>query len=374
MSAVSVTAGLEEQPDQRSQFLWRCGHDALTSPERAALCEAARRFAEADWLALCELALRQRMAPLAFKHVAEAGLLATMPAQVTTDLKRGYCVSLVGNRVLWRELRDILQAFSERECDAVPLKGISLAQRAYSAVALRPADDTDLLVKPTSLEACIAALVSLGYSPRPGSERLAARHAIRFQELIFTKEGRPPVELHTTLVRSPSYRRSLPLTDVWERTLRFTVDGLSLRRLHPYDELIYLCLHLSAQHHFDRLIWLVDIAQIVANLPVTWDWDGFAHEVIGRGVATPVALTLDRARAQLGAQAPPEVMRRLHDATYRARERASWRLAHAPFANPHRVGLHLLGLPTTSQRLAFAREMTASGLRRLLVAVCRTRR
>ena len=136
-------------------------------------------------------------------------------------------------------------------------------------------------------------------------------------------------------------------------------------RMHPYDEMLYLCLHLAAQHRFDRLIWLVDISQLLIKLPSDWNWDRFTREIIARGGATPVALALERAHAQLGAEIPMDVLQRLNVASKSARERAAWRLAHVAFANPRRVGLHLLSLPTIPQQLAFTREIVATGLRGL---------
>jgi hypothetical protein len=356
------------------RFLWRCGHDTLAAPALLALEETARQFDEADWLALCAMASRERMGPLVFWHLARDNLLTSLPPQAASDLKRQYCVSLVRNRVLWSELAPILQAFSARGCDATPLKGVSLARRVYSEPALRPAGDMDLLISPSAAEACNEALLNLGYTPQPGSERLTGRHTIRFQELIFTKAGKPLVELHTTLARAPSYRNSLPLAAVWSRAQEVTVGGQTLRCLHPHDEVMYLCLHMAAQHQFDCLIWLVDIAQIVGAVPSAWDWDAFAREVIARGVATPVAVTLERAQAQLGVRAPAHITRQLRAATRSGRERSAWRLAQTAFAHPRRAGLHLLGLPTVPQRLAFAREMTAVGLRRIALALRRDRR
>jgi len=362
MAVAASTADLVEG------VLRRCGRDTLSASEVAELRAVASVYTEADWRPLYETARREGMAPLVFQHLATAGLLGAPPPAMVSDLKRDYAVSLIGNRVLWRELRAVVQAFAAQGCDAVPLKGVSLAVRAYSASALRPAGDTDLLILPSAMKSCTEALASLGYAPSAGSERLTGSHAVRFQELIFTKAGKPPVELHTTLTRAGSYRRSLPLSDVWSRTQLFTTEGTALRHLHPYDEALYLCLHLAAQHDFDRLIWLVDIAQLLTTLPHTWDWDEFARLVVTRGAATPVMITFEQARARLGMEIPAEVLRRLRLATHSRHERAAWRLSHAAFSNPRRASLHLLSLATFPQRLAFAREMAATGLRRLVRA------
>jgi hypothetical protein len=354
--------------DLVADFLRRCGRDTPSASEDAELRVAAAAYHDEDWRIVSEAARREGMGPLAFRHLATAGLLGAAPSKVVGDLKRDYAVSLIGNRVLWRELRAVTQAFAALGCDAVPLKGVSLAIRAYSASALRPAGDTDLLILPSAVERCAEALAGLGYAPSAGSERLTASHALRFQELIFTRPGKPPVELHTTLTRAASYRRSLPLSDIWSRTQTFTAEGTSLRRLHPYDEVVYLCLHLAAQHNFDRLVWLVDIAQLLTTLPSSWDWDEFERRVVMRGAATPVVVTFEHAQARLGVEIPAEVMRRLRRAMQSRHERAAWWLSHAAFSDPRRASLHLLSLATFPQRVAFAREMAAAGLRRLVSA------
>jgi hypothetical protein len=103
-------------------------------------------------------------------------------------------------------------------------------------------------------------------------------------------------------------------------------------------------------------------------LPREWNWDEFAREVVARRAATPVALTLERAQAELGADIPPEVLVSLHLASQNVREQAAWRLAHVAFSDPRRATLHLLSLMTLPQRAGFAREMVAVGMKKLLGA------
>ncbi len=98
---------------------------------------------------------------------------------------------------------------------------------------------------------------------------MTSRDALHFQVMVFNKTGKPPVEAHTALARAPSYRRCLPVHDVLRRSQPVMVAGVTMLRPHPYDEMLHLCLHLTAQHNFDRLIWLVDIAQLLASYRAT---------------------------------------------------------------------------------------------------------
>ncbi len=301
-----------------------------------------------------------------FKHVAQARLLAALPEAVKEELRSAYGWALVVNRTLQIELGKALADLAARRVEVIPLKGVVLAARYYPELALRPASDIDLLVRPGDVALCTQALAVLGYAARGGSENLQGRHALHFLELQYTKSNGAIIELHTTLARAPSYRKSLSLPAVWARSQVRSVHGQDIRCLDVQDELRYLCLHYAAQHHAERLFWLVDVAQILDASRSAWNWDAFVQGTVASGLATPVAVTLADAAGKLGLSVPPGALDRLHAATATARERTAWQLAHAEFASVGRVSRHLLALPGPRAKLAFLREMLEAGTRMVI--------
>jgi putative nucleotidyltransferase-like protein len=346
-----------ETSDTAERYLSLCGHGLLAASHLLALKVAGERLTHAEWERVADLALPHRMGPLVFHHTAHAGLLAVIPEATKEVLKAAYCSSLVVNRTLHIALDKILVAFAAQGIETIPLKGVMLAERYYPALALRPASDIDLLVRPDDVPAAMRALAALGYLPRAGSESLTGKHALRFLELQLSQPNGPSIELHTTLARIPSYRGSLPLTKIWDRSRVEQVGGQRVLCLALQDELRYLSLHYAAQHRDARLFWLVDIVQVVKALPRAWSWNAFVIETTQCGLAMPVAKTLQDATNALGLDLPDDVLARLWTAASAASERTAWKLASAEFAAPARVSRHLLALPGLRAKLAFAGEI-----------------
>lgn len=349
-------------PDPITHLLLACGHGSLTASQVSALTDAGQRLSPSEWEQVRQRARHHRLSPLVFKHTAEAGLLAVMPAAVREALKAEYCATLVANRALQIELSTILDALQARHVEAIPLKGVSLATRYYPELALRPTSDIDLLVRPSQVPASIQALETLGYVPHRGSETLAGKHALRFLEHQLSKPNGRLVELHTTLSRAPSYASGLDVSEVWSRSAVCQVDGRSVRCLAYEDELRYLCLHFAVQHDSTRWFWLVDIAQMVDALPPTWNWTAFVDDTIALGLASPVAATIHDAVEKLGLGVPGGELARMQAAAVSPRERAAWKIARSEFAAVGRVSRHILMLHGLNAKLAFIGEIAHAGI------------
>ncbi|HEV2238684.1 MAG TPA: nucleotidyltransferase family protein, partial [Ktedonobacterales bacterium] len=274
-----------------------CARVALAPEQRAALAAAVAPLGPDDWDLLLRLAQRHGLAPLAFKHLAESGLLSAAPAAVAGALKAAYVQSLVANRIAWDELAACLAALERAGVAAIPFKGVLLAARCYGVLALRPTADLDLLIQPADLARAEAAIRSTGYEPQPGWARRLDDEVLRFRVLQFAKADAPPIELHLSLVRLPVYRLGLADAVIWGGARTIEVAGLRARSLDQGDELRYLSAHYVAQHGGERLLWLADIAALVAALPPTWDWEAFIARLAALRMASPALAALRLAAA-----------------------------------------------------------------------------
>jgi putative nucleotidyltransferase-like protein len=341
-----------------------CARVALTPQQRVALTTAVARLEPENWDLLARLAARHGLGPLAFKHLAEAGLLPLAPPGVADALKAAYCQSLVANRVAWDELIACLAALERAGVPVLPFKGVVLAARYYGTPALRPTADIDLLIRPHDLPRAEAAIRASGYQPRPGWGRRLDDWVLRFRNLRFEKPDAPPLELHIALTRLPVYRVGLADRVIWGGARTVEVVDLSTRYLDQGDELRYLSAHYVAQHGGERLLWLADIAAILAALPATWDWPAFVTRTTALRMASPVLAALTLAAAELEAPLPEGARQALAAACATPAERAAWRQAHAKFSDLGRARDHLVTLGTAGERLAFVRGLAASAWRR----------
>jgi hypothetical protein len=269
------------------------------------------------------------MAPLVFHHLARIGALAHIPRAVAEDFGRQYRQTLISNRRAQAALLRILTAFEAASVAAMPLKGLALAQRCYEHFALRPMSDLDLLVRREDITRATAALRALGYRASGGMGRPTGFYSMTSAVVVYDKAGALPVEVHWELFNNGVYRVSLPASQVWRRARAIDLLGWRIEYLDLRDELRYLCVHAAAEHQLDRLIWLVDIAELARSLPSGWDWSDFVSETIAARLALPVAAALVYCHEALGLRLPADTLARLSAASSSENEQVAWTLAQA---------------------------------------------
>ncbi|MFI5041296.1 MAG: nucleotidyltransferase family protein, partial [Acidimicrobiales bacterium] len=96
---------------------------------------------------------------------------------------------------------------------------------------------------------------------------------------------------------------------LWQRRIPVDVFGTAAWGLPVEDEIVALLAHAGKPFHvFNRLIWSVDIAVVVAAANRPPDWDEVARMASDLGCRTVVAVGLTQAR-RLGASVPDELCR-----------------------------------------------------------------
>jgi Uncharacterised nucleotidyltransferase len=318
-------------------ILWQCGARTLSQSALEQLYELGATLSLDDWQILRERAHAEGMEALLLAHATEAGLLSIMPAQVADSLMAAYRTNWIWNRRLRGEQRRIVDAIRAHGIDVVVVKGVALAERYYGEIALRPIGDIDVLVRPEDAEDCGRILSMSGYAPLPGREKPSQWHALVNRALAFRSDAGFTIDVHWALASLPPYVASFPQAEIWRCAEDILPVGQAARRLSTADELRFLSYHYAAQHVDRRLIWLVDIAEVVRTLPPGWNWQQFTSDTIIRGQAMPVAVALGTAERVLALKVPSKVLLDLNVAAAHPQERMAWRAAQA-----HRNGLRAM--------------------------------
>lgn len=290
------------------------------------------------WREVANAALGEGLCPLVYWYTAKSGLLPKLPADVASTLSAGYSRALIINRELSAALRAMVAALAAERIDVIALKGVALARRFYPQAALRPVTDIDLLVHRHDLRRIAAVLAKLDYRPRRASHVWWNLDAELDGDMSFGRADGLKVEMHWELTHRPAYRVGLAAKAVWRRAGMMDLDGRAVRYLGASDELRFLCVHATADHRVDRagvrLIWLVDIAALIASLPREWNWEAFTGETCALGLATPVAVALAACQAYLGLELPEAVLDALIAAAREPRERQTWHSAQLDLFGP----------------------------------------
>ncbi len=341
------------------RFVQLCGRRSLPPALADQLRELGAGLSATDWQQVLGAATAQGMAPLVFLHAARVGLLAGLPPAVAGGLGDSYRQTLVTNRGLQREQEAVLSALAARGVAAIPVKGIALAARYYGDLALRPIHDIDLLVRRGQVRQAGRIFEDLGYLPLRGRSRLGNFVAQVEADLSFAKDGAAMIELHWELTHRPAYRGGLSASDAWRRSQMTELHGRTIRQLSTGDELRFLCVHCTVDHPVARsgirLIWLVDIAELVRALPNDWGWPGFIQETIALGLATPVAVALAHCQALLDPGLPPEALEALRAAAATPAERTRWRTAQTDIFSADGLRAHLVALQGAGELATFVR-------------------
>lgn len=346
------------------RLLWLSAR--VTLPD-ATLAEIQRVGATLDadgWARVIALARQHGVENLLFTAITAAGMTASAPSEQVRALSVRYrAVALQARRLEYR-LETLLPLLATANAPVIPLKGAGLARRYYGSVTLRPVTDIDLLVHAKDASRWDATFRHAGFTPTDGDGDLHSGHALRFREVRYRDANGLSLEAHVALCRHPAYQRAFPLPEIWARARSTSLNGIAMLTLAPEDELRFLSLHYIVQHRASRLIWLVDVAELLRTHGGAIDWESLVEQAIASRFAAPLAMTLLPAQAWLETPVPELVRRRLRAAAQTALERRAWDDSQAKMHTWRRFLAQRHTLDTVSERLGLLRSGASSAVRR----------
>ncbi len=276
--------------------------------------------AEYDWRYLQDAAHRQGVTPLLYDWLTRHPDVVVDPVD-RAMLHDAYWANHFRTRLMLAELARVREAARRLGLELMPLKGARLAPDYYPAPALRPLGDLDFLVRPEHLQSVGKLLSSIGYrrDDRPHPYIDASALDAGSAEHTFVADGdgfEAQIEyraaaLELTILQftdlDPGVTEALRAyaADVWARA---RPTGMT-----PEDLLLHVTTHLAAKHVDFRLIWLHDIARLVAGEPEL-DWTYVVRTSVRLRLMAPVGAALEAAARWVGAAVPPEAVARLRDA------------------------------------------------------------
>jgi hypothetical protein len=193
------------------------------------------------------------------------------------------------------ELRRLLAALADAGADVLLIKGAHLAYTVYSDPALRPRNDTDVLVRPGHERAASHALERLGYERQPAITGAAVQG-----QTIFEHPAVPGtvLDVHWRLAAPIVAADLFDFSQLWRRADCLPQLGPAARAPHRLDAIAIAAVHLVAHHPNELgLLWLHDLHLLVSALDDA-DVDAMIAEARSRRISTIVATALRRAEAR----------------------------------------------------------------------------
>lgn len=254
------------------------------------------------WPYLLDLAQEHRVTSLFYLHLQRARPAAA-PAHVWTSLDRRFHADLAANLALARELGEIVELFRAHGIGVLPFKGAVTALDAYGTVALRSPGDMDLLIYRGDLERAADLLRSRSYTSPEEKDHPDVRRSKPLELQLF--KDKFLVELRWRLT-SYSHSKPLNLGYLSSRIRPLNLLGIQVPHLPPEELLLVLCIHGSG-HHWARLMWICDVAQIVRTYPAL-DWARVGRHAVRLGVSPAVGTGLLVASLVLDAPVPERIL------------------------------------------------------------------
>ena len=315
-----------EVPPEETEFLLAA---ASPRPDSQRIHRTLQKISNLDHL--IALARKHGVLPLLCARLIDSN--APLPAQYASRLRDEYATNLAQNLAAASELLTLLAAFAQNGIPALPFKGVTLADSFFGKVGLRPAGDVDLLVHYRDLPRAAKILVGSGYElitpvEGDGSPLEPGKYEYHFER---PSDGMI-VEIRWRLTQS-DFHEDWGMDWLWPRKRSSTLLAVEVPAISPEHILILLCLH-GSKHEWSRLIWVCDVAQLLASSPAL-DWHTTLRDARRFGLSNTLALGVFLAVHLLGVGVPQWIAQRLD--RHRPMERLAQHLASNFFDEVRRI-------------------------------------
>jgi hypothetical protein len=259
---------------------------ARLQPDLARVRECAA--APLDWGRTAAAADYHGLTPLLLRNLKAAN--ASVPEDALRNMERSAAAILRNNLFLTSEMLRVTAALKESGIEAVPLKGAVLAQSLYRDLGLRPFSDIDLLLRRENIAAAETILKTFGYAPEFTIPTQHRERWLAHQCEVTCRRGETSrLELHWD-ISHPHFALDTGVENFWSRLASVKIGDASLPNLGDSDLLFTLIVH-GTRHAWSRLMWLVDIAELLRTQPKI-DWNAFVRNANERGAARLLATAL----------------------------------------------------------------------------------
>lgn len=255
-----------------------------------------------DWQLFLRTANYHRMLPLVYPRLSETGVSA-VPPRVKSCLRRLFQETTWRNTMVAGELTRVLDMLASHGIDAVPFKGPVLAALAYENVAMRQFGDIDLLVPADERARVLELLLADGYTMSDGWSHV--KELNNEYALIGTRGG-VPLDVHWKVF--PPAVLTVNADQLRQRLVPVRLGDRDVRTFSIEDTLLILCVHADT-HAWKRLMWISDIARLVASHPGL-DWARALEIAAASGGERLLLLGLRLADDLLGIVPPEPVVTR----------------------------------------------------------------
>ncbi|MEK6621844.1 MAG: nucleotidyltransferase family protein [Planctomycetota bacterium] len=264
-----------------------------------------------DWNRLFKITVREGTAGLVYKTLKRMGGAYTSGIPCMEALARVYSSTVFQNTLLIEEFKHVLFTLESRHVPIIVLRGYALIYWIYKDPGLRPINDIDILIREKDLSLMKEVLSKAGFHSPAGHPLLSIK-------------GKVVIDIHLDILgssRIQSRRFGFDETAArwWEHCRDISsyindeggaagqVSYRSVFVLKPHDFVITCAMHLM-KHSFERLLWFVDIKEIIEHESPCFAWDGLADRARCLELQRPLYYALHYIKTLYGTDVPQLLM------------------------------------------------------------------
>lgn len=232
-----------------SLLLLHCARSQMRGDDGHLIGQLCAKDLDWDWIV--RVAVHNRVAPLLYYNIREAGLGKEVPSHAMRALENAYYHGLARSTRGGQIAGEMLPCLRQEGVEAILLRGLALAETLYDDPALRPFSDFDLLIRRQDLDRAKATLLDLGYhySPSDIDARYFERNHLHLQ---FVKVN-AVIELHWALDHKYTVF-AIDYDAFFSEARDGELGGASALLIPPENLLLSLCIHLVKHCYYMRHI------------------------------------------------------------------------------------------------------------------------
>lgn len=246
---------------------------------------------------LLNLAIKNGVGGLLYRNLEKADSLQKLDPGHRERLQSIYYQTVRLNLKLIHDLKKVLHKLDHENINVVLLQGMALLNTVYKDIGLRPMKDIDLWVLPDDYSRLVGSLEDVGFQ----------REAF-YPQTCFKCETAIDINTHilwADRIKARGLLLNIGQKKIFENAHEIDFEGQKALCLNPYDQVLYLSLHVI-KHHAERLIWLVDVKGLIKNW-TTSEWNALIHRATELGLEKTVAHIVYLLKALLDYQPGAEI-------------------------------------------------------------------
>ncbi len=239
---------------------------------------------EVNWNYFNSFCQEEGVAGLVWRNLEKVNRLNSCVLEKTIPLKYIYKNNQQINLKLLQSFNSLLKEFEEEEIPIILLQGIALFHMVYNDLGIRSLGDIDILVREEHLKKLTNLLSNMECKNIKNYP-----HLYHYDKIL--------LDIHTDIanierIRSRRFSLLMPMEELWEDSKAEKKNQPLIKLFSIEDMILALCAHLQ-KHSYSRLIWFVDIHEMMKKYKGDIDWEKLAERAIKFNLIKPLYFSFE---------------------------------------------------------------------------------